>query len=118
MQQNFVTDSSSLFALERGQLIFHLKRIPFTLIIPPAVKEEIENGKCKELLDIVTVQSLNGRNLKQIAIFGFAFFLDLFHKEKLIDDVWNNFDTIIKLCHWERSEVQDANFTFLKGRGY
>lgn len=162
-----VTDSSSLFALERAHLLSYLKQIPFTIIIPPAVKEEIEKGNCKELLDIVTVQFLNGRtvkkaktleklgigageaqccalarylgadfiicddrkfirqrffsndtDLKQIAIVGFAFFLHLFHNEKLIDDIWNHFETIIKRCHWERSEVQDANFTFLKGNGY
>ena len=163
-----VTDSSSLFALQRGQLISHLKQIPFTVIIPPKVKEEIERGEnFRELLKLVTVQFLHGRtlkkaesleylkighgeaqccalafhlgldfiicndrkfirqrffsndnNLKQISVLGFAFFLHVFYKEKLIDNVWNYFHTIIKLCNWERSEVQLANYDFLKQLGH
>ncbi len=167
MQQSLVTDSSSLFALERVQLISQLKQIPFTIIIPPAVKEEIEKGNCKELLDVVTVQSLTGRtlkkartleklgigtgeaqccalalhlnvsfiisddrkfirqrffsndnDLKQISVLGFSFFLHIFYKEKLIDDIWNYFHTIIKICNWERSDVQLGNYDFLKEKGY
>lgn len=167
MQQSLVTDSSSLFALERGQLISYVKRIPFTIIISPAVKEEIERGSSKELLNVVNVQSLNGRtlkkartleklgigtgeaqccalalhlnidfiicddrkfirqrffsndnDLKQIDVLGFAFFLHIFYKEKLISDIWSYFYTIIKLCNWERSDVQLGNYDFLKELGY
>ena len=163
MQQNLVTDSSSLFALERVHLLSLLQQIPFTLIIPPAIKQEIEAGSDRKILDFVTVQTLNGRtlkkarsleyfnigqgeaqccalafflnhnfiicddrkfirqrlfsnnhDLKKIQVLGFAFFLHVFYREKLITEVWKYFDTIISTCNWERSEVQIANFTLLK----
>lgn len=55
--------------------------------------------------------------LKDIKILGFSFFLHAFYKEKLIDDVWQHFERIIKLNNWERSEVLVANYTFLKESG-
>ena len=58
------------------------------------------------------------QKLKNIKIVGFAFFLHIFYKKKLIDDVWPCFNKIIKSSNWERSEVLAANYTFLKEMGY
>ncbi|MBI4919166.1 hypothetical protein HY837_04495 [archaeon] len=60
----------------------------------------------------------NDADLKKIVIVGFSFFLHLFHKKRLIKDVWKTFNKIIDLNNWQRSEVQVANHTFLKGLGY
>ncbi|MEK6834972.1 MAG: hypothetical protein AABX61_01780 [Nanoarchaeota archaeon] len=60
----------------------------------------------------------NNNKLKKIKILGFSFFLHEFYKNKLIDDVWKHFNEIIKVNNWERSEVQVANYTFLKELGY
>lgn len=61
---------------------------------------------------------LNDKNVQKIKVLGFSFFLHLFHKKKLIKNVWEYFDEIIKLNNWERSEVLIANHTFLKEMGY
>ena len=61
---------------------------------------------------------LNNRKVHNIKILGFSFFLHIFYKKKLIKDVWQHFDKIIRLNNWERSEVQVANYTFLRGMGY
>ncbi len=61
---------------------------------------------------------LNNKKIMNIKVLGFSFFLHIFYKKKLIKDVWQYFDRIIKLNNWERSEVQVANYTFLKEMGY
>lgn len=60
----------------------------------------------------------NDKRLKKIRVLGFAFFLHEFYKKKLIKDVWSYFYKIIKSNNWERSEIQIANYTFLKELGY
>jgi predicted nucleic acid-binding protein len=45
-----IVDSSTLFALERAGLIELLGRINFEIIIPEAVKDEIEKGNSKKIL--------------------------------------------------------------------
>lgn len=60
----------------------------------------------------------NDNDLKNINVVGFSYFLHLFYKEKLIADVWSHFDIVIEKCNWKRSEVQIANYTFLKELGY
>lgn len=61
---------------------------------------------------------LNNKKVQNIRILGFSFFLHLFYKKKEIKNVWEYFDKIVKLNNWERSEVQVANYTFLKESGY
>ena len=61
---------------------------------------------------------LSDKRVQNIKVLGFSFFLHLFHKKKLIKNVWEYFDEIIKLNNWERSEVLIANHTFLKEMGY
>lgn len=61
---------------------------------------------------------IRDEDLQKIKIFGFAFFLHLFHQQGIINDVWSYYTDIISLCNWERSEVQVANYTFLKEMGY
>ena len=61
---------------------------------------------------------LNNPKLFNLKILGFSFFLHEFFKNKIIDNIWVNFDKIIKLNNWERSEIQVANYTFLKEMGY
>lgn len=63
-------------------------------------------------------QRFLNKNLEKIKIKGFAFFLDIFYKKKLINDIWEYFDKIIKLNNWERSDVHAANYVFLKEKGY
>ena len=60
----------------------------------------------------------NNKDIQNIKVLGFSFFLHIFHKKKLIKDVWKYFDKIIELNNWERSEVLAANYTFLKEMGY
>jgi predicted nucleic acid-binding protein len=60
----------------------------------------------------------NNKQLQNIKILGFSFFLHIFYKKGLIKDVWIYFDEIIKLNNWERSEILVANYTFLKEIGY
>ena len=61
---------------------------------------------------------LNNKRIQNIKVLGFSFFLHLFYKKRLIKNVWEYFDEIIKLNNWERSEVLVANYTFLKEMGY
>jgi len=61
---------------------------------------------------------LYNKNIRNIKVLGFSFFLHMFYKKRLIKDVWQQLDNIIKLNHWERSEVLIANYTLLKERGY
>ena len=61
---------------------------------------------------------LNNKKVQNIKVLGFSFFLHLFYKKRLIKNIWKHFDKIIKLNNWERSEVQVANYTFLKEIGY
>ena len=162
-----MADSSSLFALERADITKFLDKINYSIMIPKAVKSEIETGTTKLILKRAKVVELKGRTLKRsraleklgigkgesqccalannlklkfivcddrkfirqkffsddkklrnIKVLSFSFFLHLFYKKKLIDNVWLYFNKIIKLNNWERSEVQIANYTFLKEMGY
>ena len=61
---------------------------------------------------------LNIKKVINIKVLGFSFFLHIFYKKRLIKNVWEYFNKIIKLNNWERSEVQVANYTFLKEMGY
>ncbi|MBI2655165.1 hypothetical protein HYX06_01955 [Candidatus Woesearchaeota archaeon] len=61
---------------------------------------------------------LDNKNVQNIKVLGFSFFLHLFYKKKLIKGIWQHFDRIVKLNNWERSEVQVSNYTFLKEMGY
>lgn len=159
-----VVDSSTLFALERADLIKFLNKTGYEIIIPGSVKEEIVKDS-KGILNKVKIEPLRGKSLKKskflenigigkgeaqccilanklkldfiicddrkflrqrylnkdlekIKINGFAFFLDIFIKKKIIKDVWEYFNKIIKLNNWERSEVEAANYVFLKEMGY
>ncbi len=58
------------------------------------------------------------KQLQNIKVLGFSFFLHIFNKKGLIKNVWKYFDKIIELNNWERSEVLVANYTFLKEMGY
>jgi len=60
----------------------------------------------------------DNKKMQNIKILGFSFFLHIFHKKKLIKDIWKYFDKIIEINNWQRSEVLVANHTFLKGLGY
>lgn len=61
---------------------------------------------------------LDNKKVRNIKVLGFSFFLHLFYKKKLIKNIWEYFDRIIKSNNWERSEVLVANYTFLKEMGY
>lgn len=61
---------------------------------------------------------LNNKQLQNIKVLGFSFFLHVLYEKGLIKDVWQYFDKIIKLNNWERSETLVANYTFLKEMGY
>ena len=61
---------------------------------------------------------LNIKSLRNIKLLGFAFLPHSFYNKGLIDNIWTHFNNIIELCHWERSEVYVANYTFLKEQGY
>ncbi len=58
------------------------------------------------------------KNIKKIKVLGFSFLLHQFYKKKLIDNIWDNFNLIMNLCNWQRSEVYASNHTFLKELGY
>lgn len=60
----------------------------------------------------------DSKKLQSIGVLGFSFFLHVFYKKGMIKNVWENFDKIIKLNNWERSEIFVANYTFLKELGY
>lgn len=65
MLRVLVVDSSSLFALERANLITFLGKIGYGIIIPMAVKNEIDKGKTKLTLKNIKVVELRGRTLKR-----------------------------------------------------
>ena len=60
----------------------------------------------------------NDKTLRSVVIFGFSFLLHLLHMRKVISDVWPVFEKIISTNHWRRSEVEAANYAFLKEIGY
>ncbi len=60
----------------------------------------------------------NDKTLSAITIFGFSFLLHLMYKRKALNDVWPFFEKIINANHWRRSEVEAANYAFLKEMGY
>jgi predicted nucleic acid-binding protein len=57
------------------------------------------------------------RTLQALAVFGFSYILYHLHKQGLVGDVWPHFTRIIRSNNWERSEVQTANYTFLREMG-
>lgn len=167
MPDTLVVDTSSLIALERGRLVPPLSQLKWELVVPLAVKEELEQGRKSEILTITKVFHLTRRtskksndfemqgigkgeaqccalalrlglnfiicddqkfirqrffsrdkDLPQIKVLGFAFILHLLYQKGIISDVWLYFNDIIALCHWERSEVQVANYSLLKELGY
>ena len=167
MPRNVVVDSSSLCALERVGLIQFLEKIPFTIIIPPAVQHEILRGKTSTLPGYLHPQALRGktlkrgknlellgigtgeaqccalaaslkltfivcddqkflrqkifsndRQIKEMILFGFSFFLHEFYKSKLVEGVWISFDRILKVNNWEHRYVEAANYAFLKEMGH
>ena len=61
MPESLVVDSSTLIALEKANLAHLLKRINYVIIIPKAVKEEINNEK---VLKFLKIKELKGRSLK------------------------------------------------------
>ncbi|MBI2632140.1 hypothetical protein HYW75_03990 [Candidatus Pacearchaeota archaeon] len=61
---------------------------------------------------------LNNKDLRNMKILGFSFFLHHFSRKKLIKNIWSIFEIIILNNKWERSEVQVSNYTFLKELGY
>lgn len=61
---------------------------------------------------------LEDKILERLDIVGFSFILDLLFKAGKIKYVWKTFDNIIEKNNWKRSEVETANFVFLKEMGY
>ena len=60
-----VVDSSSLFALERGGLLHFLPQLPYSLLVPVAVKEEALQGSLTLPKGVIICQ-LHGRTLKKV----------------------------------------------------
>lgn len=58
------------------------------------------------------------KTLKAVEVFGFSFLLHLLYKHKIISEVWPVFEKILDLNNWRRSEVEAANYAFLKESGY
>ena len=65
MSSLLVIDSSTLFALEKSGLTGFLLSLKRELIVPKAVKVEIEEGESTETLRFVKVVELKGRSLKK-----------------------------------------------------
>ncbi|MBI2523445.1 hypothetical protein HYW19_03575 [Candidatus Woesearchaeota archaeon] len=61
---------------------------------------------------------LEDKILKDIEIVGFSFIVHILFKKKQVNDIWKTFDGIIEKNNWKRSEVEAANFVFLKEMGY
>ncbi len=57
------------------------------------------------------------KNLKAVKVFGFSFLLDMLYERKIISDVWLVFEKILDANNWRRSEVEAANYAFLKEIG-
>ncbi len=60
----------------------------------------------------------NDKALSAVTIFGFSFLLHLLYERKAVNAVWPYFDKIIASNNWRRSEVEAANYSFLKEMGY
>lgn len=163
LQKILVTDSPSLIALERVNLLSKLKYLDFKMVIPKSVS--LEFGKIKQ--GKVKIENLRGKSIKKaksliskgfgqgeaeclvlaeklklnfvicddrkllrqkfmmedkildkIDIAGFSFILHLLYKKKQIKDIWGVFNKIVEKNNWKRSEVEAANFVFLKKLGY
>ena len=56
--------------------------------------------------------------LEKKEIAGFSFILHILFKKKQINGIWEVFNDVIKKSNWKRSEVEAANFAFLKEMGY
>ena len=131
--------------MERAGILSKLKYLDFQIIIPKHVslefgKIELENVKIENLKgrSIKKVKSLISKGfgwgddrkllrqkymledkiLKDIEIVGFSFIIHILFKKKQISDVWKAFDDIIEKNNWQRSEVEAANFVFLKEMRY
>jgi len=61
---------------------------------------------------------LEDKILEKIEIAGFSFILHLLFKKKQIKDIWKLFNDVIEKNNWKRSEVEVANFVFLKEMGH
>ena len=83
-----------------------------------AIKLKLEFIICDDRKFIRQKFFLYNKKVQNIKVLGFSFFLHLFYKKKLIKNVWEYFDKIIKSNNWERSKVLVANYTFLKDMGY
>ena len=55
--------------------------------------------------------------LEKIDIAGFSLILHLLFKKKQIKDIWKVFNEIIDKNNWKRSDVEAANFVFLRKMG-
>lgn len=58
------------------------------------------------------------KTLKAVKVVGFSFLLHVLFRERGISDVWPFFEKIIGSNNWRRSEVEAANYAFLKEMGY
>lgn len=73
MPRNLVSDSSSLCALERVNLIHFLEKIPYTVLVPSAVQSEMLKGKSGKFPPYLQVAELRGKTLKKsrdLELFG------------------------------------------------
>lgn len=61
---------------------------------------------------------LEDKILEKIEIAGFSFILHLLFKNGQLNGIWEVFNAIIEKNNWKGSEVEAANFMFLKERGY
>ena len=61
---------------------------------------------------------LEDKILEKIEIVGFSFILHMFFRKKQINGIWEVFNDVIEKSNWKRSEVEAANFAFLKEMGY
>jgi predicted nucleic acid-binding protein len=162
-----ITDSSTLIALSRSDVVDLLAGLDVELLAPKEVEEELGRGTNRRILSHVTVivlkaKTLNkqrelqnlgigkggaaccalalrlalrfilcddakfirqkhlsqNRSLRSVAVLGFSYILYRLHKQDLVGDVWPHFTRIIASNNWERSEVQAANYSFLKGMGF
>ena len=83
-----------------------------------AIKHALDSIICDDRKLVRQIFFSNNKILKKIKLLGFSFFLHEFFKKGLIKNIWAAFDLVIDKNNWKRSEVQVANYTFLKGMGY
>ena len=61
---------------------------------------------------------LEDKILEEIEIAGFSFILHLLLKKGQLNGIWDVFNAIVEKNNWKGSEVEAANFVFLKEIGY